>query len=234
MPIRLNPELDREAIARALARDRRAVVSDVLTPDGAERVLGWLERETPWSFTWFEDRAAILPHDRLESVTPGEWQALQRRIFLRAREAFAYAYHVYTLGRPAPLQRRGVPVEAFFDFLNGEEMLDFIRTVLDEPEVKAADAQATRFGPGQFLGLHNDLAPGHDRRVAYVFQFTPRWRPDWGGELVFPTTESGRGEVFLPGFNRLHLFRVPQDHHVNVVAPFAGGYRYAISGWFTA
>ncbi len=234
MEIALNPDCDWAAVAQELAARRRVVVRDALAPASARTLLGWLEQRTPWSFTYFDGKAAIVPHARLESLTPAEWQTLQRRIYLRARDEFAYAYHVYTLGRPAALQRQGVPIEAFFDFLNSETMLAAIRQVLGEDDITAADAQATRFGPGQFLGLHNDLAPEHDRRVAYVFQLTANWHADWGGELVFPAAEDGRGEVFLPAFNSLHLFRVPQDHYVNVVAPFAGGYRYAISGWFTA
>ncbi|RMF74852.1 MAG: hypothetical protein D6740_01725 [Alphaproteobacteria bacterium] len=234
MDILLNPDCDWAAVGWELAARGRAVVPKVLVEASARAVLGWLERETPWSFTYFDGKAAIVPHARLESLTPGEWQALQRRIYLRARDEFAYAYHVHTLGRPAALHRQGVPVEAFFDFLNSEPMLAAIRQALQEDDIRAADAQATRFGPGQFLGLHNDLAPNHDRRVAYVFQFTPDWHADWGGELVFPAADAGRGEVFLPAFNSLHLFRVPQDHYVNVVAPFAGSYRYAISGWFVA
>ncbi len=234
MKIVLNPDCDWTAVGETLATRRRAVVPNILAEESARALLGWLEHGTPWSFTYFDGKAAIVPHARLESLTPGEWQALQRRIYLRARDEFAYAYHVYTLGRPAALQRQGAPVEAFFDFLNSEPMLTAIRRILGEDDITAADAQATRFGPGQFLGLHNDLDPRHDRRVAYVFQLTLNWHADWGGELVFPATEEGRGELFLPAFNSLHLFRVPQDHYVNVVAPFAGGYRYAISGWFTA
>ncbi len=234
MKIALNPACDWAAVAQELARRRRVVVCDVLADASARALLGWLEQQTPWSFTYFDGKAAIVPYARLESLTPGEWQALQRRIYLRARDAFAYAYHVYTLGRPAALQRQGAPIEAFFDFLNSKAMLAVVRRLLGEDDIKAADAQATRFGPGQFLGVHNDLAPTHDRRLAYVFQLTPNWHPDWGGALVFPAAESGRGEAFFPAFNSLHLFRVPQDHYVDVVAPFAGGYRYAISGWFTA
>jgi len=36
----------------------------------------------------------------------------------------------------------------------------------------------------------------------------------------------------LPGFNTLALFRVPIRHTVSCVAPFAGGQRFAIAGWF--
>ena len=34
-----------------------------------------------------------------------------------------------------------------------------------------------------------------------------------------------------PGFNTIHLFRVPQMHSVSYVAPFAAVPRYAITGW---
>ena len=48
-----------------------------------------------------------------------------------------------------------------------------------------ADAQATRYEPGHFLTSHNDSVEGKNRLVAYVFNFTPGWHPDWGGNLMF-------------------------------------------------
>jgi Rps23 Pro-64 3,4-dihydroxylase Tpa1-like proline 4-hydroxylase len=36
----------------------------------------------------------------------------------------------------------------------------------------------------------------------------------------------------VPGFNVLNLFKVPTDHSVSVVAPFAAEPRLALTGWF--
>ncbi|HAV49166.1 MAG TPA: proline hydroxylase, partial [Brevundimonas sp.] len=39
-------------------------------------------------------------------------------------------------------------------------------------------------------------------------------------------------ETFTPSFGTLNLFKVPQDHAVSMVAPFAGAPRYSITGWW--
>jgi Rps23 Pro-64 3,4-dihydroxylase Tpa1-like proline 4-hydroxylase len=44
-----------------------------------------------------------------------------------------------------------------------------------------------------------------------------------GGDIV---------ETFVPRWNSLSLFRVPQMHQVTLVTPWAGDDRYSIAGWF--
>ena len=39
-------------------------------------------------------------------------------------------------------------------------------------------------------------------------------------------------DTFVPLWNSLSLFRVPQPHVVSLVAPWAGSPRYSITGWF--
>lgn len=36
-----------------------------------------------------------------------------------------------------------------------------------------------------FVTEHDDDVAGKQRLAAYVFGFTPQWRPDWGGVLQF-------------------------------------------------
>ncbi|MFD1789097.1 2OG-Fe(II) oxygenase family protein, partial [Sphingomonas floccifaciens] len=59
---------------------------------------------------------------------------------------------------------------------------------------------------------------------------TPQWRPEWGGLLLFhDDREVAHG--FVPGFNTLNLFRVPQRHSVSEVTRAAPHRRYSITGW---
>ena len=39
-------------------------------------------------------------------------------------------------------------------------------------------------------------------------------------------------DTFVPLWNSLSLFRVPQPHVVSLVEPWAGSPRYSITGWF--
>ena len=67
---------------------------------------------------------------------------------------------------------------------------------------------------------------------AYVLNMTPQWRWDWGGALLFSDRPGHVSEGYLPAFNALNIFAVPQPHLVEFVSPFAGAQRYSITGWF--
>jgi len=95
-------------------------------------------------------------------------------------------------------------------------------------------AQATYYTRESFLSAHDDIADHKKNRlVAYVLGFAKNWAIDWGGLLQFFDPESGEIiESFLPTFNGLTLFRVPQWHSVSFVAPFARAPRFSVTGWY--
>ena len=116
-------------------------------------------------------------------------------------------------------------------FLNSPEFLGLMRDVTGEESITFADAQATRFDAGHFLTCHNDEVEGKCRRVAYVLSLSPVWNSDWGGALQFFGKNGNVEEAYMPNYNSLNVFRVPTDHSVAVVAPFAGASRFSITGW---
>ncbi len=236
LPMRLNPALDREALAERLARDGRLQVLDVLETDSAEAVARCLEVDTPWSYTFWDGQAArVVPPPGLAGLPAGQREGVGRFLMAQARAGFSYSYSMYPM-QDSALDRRdpGLLLHQVFDFLNGPQMLDLIRTLLRRPGVGRADAQATRFGPGDFLTVHDDLVEDAGRECAYVLNFTRQWRTDWGARLDFYDAHGNGEGSFKPNFNSLNLFRIPRQHAVTFVPPFAGGYRYAISGWYLA
>ena len=104
-------------------------------------------------------------------------------------------------------------------------------TLTGDPRCAYADAQATRYRPGDFLTAHDDDVAGKKRLYAFVLNFTPAWRPDWGGLLAFHDADGHVSEAYTPTFNALNIFRVPQQHAVTQVASFAGAERLSITGW---
>jgi len=52
----LDPSLDCAALAARLAAQRRVQVRNVLSSDSADRLLDGLERDTPWSLTYYSLR----------------------------------------------------------------------------------------------------------------------------------------------------------------------------------
>ncbi len=116
--------------------------------------------------------------------------------------------------------------------LNHPDSLATFRAITGERARSAlVNGQATRYLPGHFLTSHDDGIDGEDRVAAYVINLTKGWRADWGGMLQFHNAAGDIPLALKPGFNTIHLFRVPQMHSVSYVAPFAGAPRYAITGW---
>ena len=125
-----------------------------------------------------------------------------------------------------------VELNSFLDFVNSDEMLDFVRTITQMKEIKFADCQATLYRPGHFLRAHNDDIEHAGRLLAYTFNFTPHWDTDYGGILQFLDEEGDVDEGYSPKFNALNLFKIPTRHCVSYVTPFAAVGRYSLIGWF--
>jgi len=107
-----------------------------------------------------------------------------------------------------------------------------VRQVTGLPQIRWADAQATLFGPQQFLSMHHDFSD-QGWLVAYVFSFAAtEWGPDWGGYLNFHDDDGDIIHGYRPRFNALNMFRVPRHHNVSFVPGFAPAGRFAITGWF--
>jgi Rps23 Pro-64 3,4-dihydroxylase Tpa1-like proline 4-hydroxylase len=122
--------------------------------------------------------------------------------------------------------------ERLLEELNGPAVLEFIREITGIAEIVKMDGQATLYGPGHFLWPHSDAESERGRRVAYVLNLTlGEWKPQWGGTLNFFDKDWDVEQAFLPRFNSLNLFRVPQWHSVSEVAAGAPLARYAVTGW---
>jgi Rps23 Pro-64 3,4-dihydroxylase Tpa1-like proline 4-hydroxylase len=119
-----------------------------------------------------------------------------------------------------------------FEYLNSPAMLGFIEQITGRRDIVRADAQYTRYSAGQYLTRHRDDIEGTTRRLAYVFGFTRRWHPDWGGLLQFYEDDGTPRDAWAPAFNRLSLFDIRHVHSVGYVTPFAGESRLSLTGWF--
>ncbi len=227
----LNSALDRDAIARDFIRDRRVHIPSVLTEESAARVHRCLAQETDFSLLCRtgDDQAQAW---RVANLTPQKEAELMNAAYAGAGRGFHYLYDGHVLSRDGEAYREPTHyLSAITAFLNSAPLLDFARRVAGNAAIAFADAQATRYRPGHFLNQHDD---GNDtgRIAAYVLNMTPDWRWDWGGALLFSDRPGHVSEGYLPAFNALNIFTVPQDHMVGFVSPFAGAHRYSITGWF--
>jgi Rps23 Pro-64 3,4-dihydroxylase Tpa1-like proline 4-hydroxylase len=72
---------------------------------------------------------------------------------------------------------------------------------------------------------------GKNRVAAFVINLSKNWRTDWGGALHILNKDLEIEQSFVPSFNEINVFKVPVEHLVGYVSPFATGQRLSITGW---
>jgi Rps23 Pro-64 3,4-dihydroxylase Tpa1-like proline 4-hydroxylase len=224
---------DMAGLAETFARTGRVHVPEFLAGDAAERVHRALAEQCPWTrSTHLDGRTQEFDLKRIAAMGPAESDAFYSRLYAGARTGFQYNFDQFRISDTMRAgHRQGWLLEWVYDFVNSPAFLGFVAEVIGDDRGVYADAFATRYAPGHFLTAHDDERPGQGRLCAYVLNFTPGWRPDWGGLLQFIEADGHVSEAFTPAFNALNLLRVPQRHSVSMVTPFAGGARYSITGW---
>ncbi len=231
---RINPDLDAERLALYYQKDGMIRINNIFPDDVAEAIYTVLSKQTPWYMVHANEQGAH------QYYRPEQWRALdqtqQQRILnevqQRASDGFSYLYYCY------PMINAYIdgldpqwPLHTLTEYLNGDEMRDFVKTVTGEPTVIKLDAQASLYAPGHFLNTHDDRGGHAERRAAYVLSFCKDWRADWGGQLLFLDEDGNVETGFTPNFNSLTLFKVPRTHIVTQVASFAGRPRLSVVGW---
>ena len=231
----LNPALDRAELANRYKAKQRIQIRDVLTEQAAADLFAVLSQATEWSLVYREadGHVVVMTQAEMMQLPPEERARRINGIYTRARSEFSFIYQANLMAeRYAAGRDPGHPLHRVFETLNGPDFIGLIKDVTGIDTIVGADAQATLYAPGHFLNTHDDKIDGHKRRVAYILSMTPDWDPDWGGVLQFYDEERGIADAFVPRFNALSLFTVPQSHAVSYVAPYAEARRLAITGWF--
>jgi Rps23 Pro-64 3,4-dihydroxylase Tpa1-like proline 4-hydroxylase len=214
----------------------RLHIRDVLDPSSADAIYRCLSEQRQWNLVYRMNGEHIDSSAAAVAKWPNRKRLkLQKLIHREARNGFQYFYStipIYDIYHQKKLP--GHFLNAVLEFLNSHEFLDFVRAIIQDDSVGFADAQATRYDNGNFLTCHDDDVAGKNRRAAYVLNFSPLWNPDWGGALQFFDSAGNIQEAYTPTHNALNLFRVPTNHSVGIVSPFAGAARYSITGWLRA
>lgn len=228
--------LDPARLAPAFARHGRLHLPGLLPAPQAKAVGAALAGAVPWHKSLnAHGRSYDLGFDTLADMPAERRAELDAAVVQGGRTGFQYQFDAWRLSDLVEGgQRQGgplAPIEAAYDFLNSTDFLNFIRILTNDSRPAYADAQATRYRAGDFLTAHDDDVEGKKRLYAYVLNFTPVWRPDWGGLLVFHDIDGHVAEGYSPTFNALNIFRVPQLHAVTQVASFVNAERLSITGW---
>ncbi len=232
--LRLAPRNDMTELQHVYERTGRVHIRDVLAQSSADVIYRCLVDQPQRNLVYNKGGE----HVDMNAAAVSKWprakrKKLEKAIYQLARDDFQYHYMtipIYDVYHKELLP--GHFLNKVFEFVNDAKFLDFVRSVTGDKSIGFADAQATCYRQGHFLTRHNDDVADKDRRVAYVLNLTPYWDPDWGGALQFFDLIGNIEAAFTPAYNVLNLFRVPMDHSVGIVAPFAGADRFAITGWF--
>jgi Rps23 Pro-64 3,4-dihydroxylase Tpa1-like proline 4-hydroxylase len=234
----VHPAVDLPRHAGAFAAHGRVQVPSLLPPAAAELLYTWLAQSARWSLVLHDGTHVREATPEQRRHTDEVWEReMAAFAYARAREGFEFLYeHRKVSDDPSERAADHSPVARFVDFLNSPPFLEFARELTGIPDIVRADAQATRYRPGDFLTQHDDFdrTGRKRRRAAYVLNLTPRWHADWGGQLQFIGADGHVTGAWVPRFNALNVFAVPQPHAVSIVAPFAVGARYSITGWLLA
>jgi SM-20-related protein len=230
----ISNKIDIDHWRRALAERSRVQIPDFLQPAAAGAFARELADRVPWQLAE-RSEGASRTSPRGAYPDDAEYARLLQRGYAHAADGYQFAYDSYMLVKAS---KEGwdpeLLVRGTLHFFNTPEFIDFARHLGNDSSITHVTAQCTRYRPGHYLMPHEDLDEDEGRRYAFVINLSHEWRPDWGGQLQFLDAESGVAETFLPRWNSLSLFRVPQRHQVTLVAPWAARPRHAITGWWLA
>jgi SM-20-related protein len=231
----LNNAIDLNRYRQLLLQHTRVQIPDFLQPGAAETLHRCLRDDIPFALA---ERSGGSSHTidagTYAAMNEAARQALLSKAYARARSEFQFSYDSYMIVRAMKEGWAPNPLHTVLEFLNSPEFLMFARRLTGEPTVNRVSAQGTRYRAGQFLTRHQDREDNENRVCAFVINLSKNWDSDWGGLLQFHDGADRLVDSFVPYWNTLSLFRVPQSHTVSLVAPWAGADRLAITGWFLA
>jgi Rps23 Pro-64 3,4-dihydroxylase Tpa1-like proline 4-hydroxylase len=229
----LNPDLDIDALAARFAATNRLQIRDFFQPHVADAIRRHVMASN-WQLSYRDDsgdrNVTLAELDRMNGEQRGR---LHESINDVARRKFQFAYFSNLVTLDA---QRGDDhlLARMIRYMSGDEFLGVMRRITGDSSFNRLFGQATMYAQGNFLRGHNDEVEVEDRRFAFVLNLTQDWRPDWGGLLHFINDDMDVIDSFMPHFNSLSLFKVPQWHYVSYVAPYATTERYAVTGWLVA
>ncbi len=230
----LNPQLDIDNLSARFACTGRLQIPDFLTPESVQALALDLRDSDRWRHVLNgETRVFESNPDDFDAMPAAQRTALDQAMFAKAAQGFQFSYDtIRTPDDAASRAQSGTLLDAFAMFMSAPATLECIARIAGHQEIVFADAQATRYRPGDFLTRHDDNVAGKDRSLAYVLGLTEGWRPEWGGLLLFNGADSAIIETITPRFNALSLFAIGQPHSVSYVAPYASHPRQSVTGWY--
>ncbi len=231
--IKLNPDIDLEQAAIILKENGRVQIHNFFTDETAERLLELIMSNKTWYLSYNEgDQFLESSLTEFNALAPQFKQRMMNNIYQRAASAFQYVFIQYYITQAVKKgEEKGNPIHLMHEFVNGDLFMPFMKALTGQDEITWIESFVSRYAPGHFLTNHDDTHYKNDRVIAYTIGMSKNWSKDWGGHLAFFDEKGNVDQAFIPSFNTLSVFAIPQPHAVQMVAPYAKGERLSFLGW---
>jgi Rps23 Pro-64 3,4-dihydroxylase Tpa1-like proline 4-hydroxylase len=146
----------------------------------------------------------------------------RRENSLKLLNSDKFSYSKYEYKNEAPI------LKEITEYLNSPDVLKQISELTNKKITKTTDIFISKFEPGDFLSVHNDINLG---RYAFIIYLNKSWDRSCGGDLNLITKEKIHIPIY-PEYNKLVLMDIKSielPHYINTVKC---NNRYAITGWF--
>lgn len=207
-------------------------ISPALIEASAHALAAELAASTAWARTFRQGNTEReVGPEMLVSLGPAQLAAIEAFAREDSGSHFRFLHDAIRIGTTAGARAaRGWAIDHLVEAFNSPQVLGIMAELSGEP-VNRFHGDATRYLPGHFLTIHND-GRSRARRVLAAVLGLSEWQVDWGGVLQFHDAKGDIVRGWVPRFNSLALFSVPQPHSVSAVTPLAPHPRLAIAGWF--
>ncbi|WP_226644936.1 2OG-Fe(II) oxygenase family protein [Microbulbifer variabilis] len=228
MPYKINNEIDLLFWRNKFSSDLKCRVSNLLNLDSAHLIKSKIQNYAEFKQAHIAGKQySEISKEEFKQLEANERLSLIKSVHKQASNGVGFWY-----GRQGLNQNSPTHLASIYNLLSSEEMMSNVREITGISSLAYLSAQLTAFAPGDFITRHKDDVSSEKRRVAFVYNLSENWHPDWGGLLQFYKNDGSPTESWTPQYNSLCLFDVKHIHSVTCVAPFAPKLRIAISGWF--
>ena len=228
----LNPKINLQLAGSKLKENKIVSINGFLNQDYANALYQTLLNDTPWSYAYFSgDTGGKISPNEILSLGFDQLKDKLNGIKKCGPSEYQFLYQTYMIVTAyLKGENKGHFLHKLLEMFNSEFFVGLMKAITACNDIIKIDAQATNFIKGGFIKEHNDADSIKGRRYAYVLSMTKDWVADWGGLLHF-TKQGQVTKTFVPAYNRLTIFEVPQTHYVSQVTTFAGENRFAVTGW---
>ncbi len=229
----INSSLNRKSLRKRFSHEGRIRIDNFLEKDVVDAVRDEVQ-QAPFELVYVVDgKVQQAGPAKMQSMSDSQRQSINNYIMSEAAKGSGFLYGSCHMGVGRP-KEIGPNMVKLFEFIQSEEMLDFVRTLTRNDNLNDVSGHYTRYNPGHFLTRHRDVVDDEKRRFAYVMSFTSEWHPDWGGLLQYYEEDGTPKDAWAPRYNSLTVFDVKHIHAVTFVTPFAQAPRLSLTGWFNA